>query len=634
MPNQITKAQESAIIHHKGACLVLAGPGSGKTFVITQRLVHMVRELGVPGEQILVITFTKAAAMEMEARFKACLPDAQPWFGTFHSCFYYILRNSYSSIPARFISTEEKTHILFEICQQVLGTDFDIAIEEVERILSLYMNNGLSMRNMPEYADVTAEQLKQLYQRYHTALIGMGYMDFDDLMLCCYQLLKDHPEIRKRWQQQFRYILIDECQDMNVLQYEIIKLLTGPERNVFMVGDDDQSVYRFRGARVELMQRFIEEYKPVRQLQLDVNFRSTGDIVDSSLKVISLNKNRFVKKIMAAERSCEKFSAVERSFEMPEAEKTAANVRGKQNNMMISDKQKTAGKAVNHQNESVHIKSFALRKDMYDDVLDALQKTDITSLQECAVIYRTNQELRNMAYKLRRKGISYYAGEDRKSIFDEDWYLDIEAYIRLGLGSVNRQDILRVANKPNRFISREQLVHTSGLPDSLGCCVKHIGTMRPYLAMQYIWKGIGYGRWLERSLDRNTEQFDAIEEQFHEIAREMKDFGNLEEWLVHVDEDRRKQKENQKPADSNQKKGVQLLTMHASKGLEFNTVYLLDVNKGKVPKGTRFSDEELEEERRLFYVAMTRAKHHLHIHYVNGEKDHVLQPSVFLEPLL
>lgn len=590
MPDQITKAQESAIIHHKGACLVLAGPGSGKTFVITQRLVHMVRELGIPGEQILVITFTKAAAMEMEARFKACLPDVQPWFGTFHSCFYYILRNSYSSIPARFISAEEKTHILSEICQQVFRPDFDIAIEEVERILSLYMNNGLSMRNMPEYADVTAEQLKQLYQRYHTALMGMGYMDFDDLMLCCYQLLKDQREIRKRWQQQFRYILIDECQDMNVLQYEIIKLLTGPERNVFMVGDDDQSVYRFRGARVELMQRFIEEYKPVRQLQLDVNFRSTGDIVDSSLKVISCNKNRFVKKLKA--------------------------------------------KAASDKQESVHIKSFALRKDMYDAVFDGLQKADIPSSQECAVIYRTNQELRNMAYKLRRKGIAYYAGEDRKSIFDEDWYLDIEAYIRLGLGSVNRQDILRVANKPNRFITREQLVRTCGLPDSLDRCVKHIGTMRPYLAMQYIWKGIGYGRWLERSLDRNTEQFDAIEEQFHEISREMKDFGNLEDWLAHVEQDRRKQKENQKPTYSDQKKGVQLLTMHASKGLEFNTVYLLDINKGKIPKGTRLSDQELEEERRLFYVAMTRAKRHLHMYYVEGEKDHALQPSVFLEPLL
>ncbi len=597
MPNQITKAQECAIKHHKGPCLVLAGPGSGKTFVITNRIVHMVSQLGIPGEHILVITFTKAAAMEMEARFKKCLPDVQPWFGTFHSCFYYILRNSYTSVPTRFISTEEKQHILREICNEVLGKDFDCAFEEVERILSLYMNNGLSAPRMSEYADLTPEQLKRLYQNYHTALVEYGYMDFDDLMLCCYQLLKDNPKVRRRWQEQFQYILIDECQDMNVLQYEIVKLLTGPERNVFLVGDDDQSVYRFRGARVELMQKFIEECKPVRQIQLDINFRSTADIVESSLKVISQNKNRFVKKMTAVGR---------------EAGVVAEHVKDK----------------------GVYIESFALRRDMYEHVFEELQKVDTASLPGQAIIYRTNQELRSMAYRLRKKGIPYDAGEERKSIFDEEWYLDIEAYIRLGLGSPDRQHILRVANKPNRFIRREQLVNMTSLPQPLAQCVKHISGMRPYLAMQYIWSGIGYGRWLERTLEPDTEQFFAIEEQFKELAQEMKEVSSLEDWIFHVEEDRRKQKEHQKLRERCVEKGVQLLTMHASKGLEFDTVYLLDVNKGKIPKGSRLSREELEEERRLFYVAMTRAKKHLHIYYVQGERSHALQPSVFLEPIL
>ncbi|MBR2036408.1 MAG: UvrD-helicase domain-containing protein, partial [Lachnospiraceae bacterium] len=263
MPNQITKAQERAIKHHKGACLCLAGPGSGKTFVITNRVVHMVRELQIPSEHILVITFTKAAAMEMEERFQKILPDEHAWFGTFHSCFYYILKNSYTSIPNRFISTEEKHRILHEICDEILVQEPDIALEDVERLLGLYMNNGLSMQHMQEFADVKPEYLREIYRKYHKALIEYGYMDFDDLMLRTYQLLKEHAEVRARWQEQFRYILIDECQDMNVLQYEIIKLLAGREKNVFMVGDDDQSVYRFRGAKVELMQRFIEEYTPV-----------------------------------------------------------------------------------------------------------------------------------------------------------------------------------------------------------------------------------------------------------------------------------------------------------------------------------------------------------------------------------
>ncbi|MBR2036904.1 MAG: ATP-dependent helicase, partial [Lachnospiraceae bacterium] len=190
----------------------------------------------------------------------------------------------------------------------------------------------------------------------------------------------------------------------------------------------------------------------------------------------------------------------------------------------------------------------------------------------------------------------------------------------------------RVANKPNRFIKREQLVNITRLPQPLEVAVKHIRTMRPYLAIKYIWSGIGYGRWLERELGMDTEQWDVICEQLEEITQEMKRFSSLEAWLEHVEEDRLRQKALQKPKE--QTEGVQLLTMHASKGLEFDTVYLLDVNKGKVPKGAKLSAEELEEERRLFYVAMTRARKQLYIYYVRGTRDHTLQPSVFLEPML
>ncbi len=601
MPNQITAAQERAVKHHKGPCLVLAGPGSGKTFVITNRLVHMVKELSIPSEHILVITFTKAAAAEMEQRFHRLLPEAHPWFGTFHSCFYHILRNSYTSIPTRFISTEEKKHILRSICDDVLDKSIDIDIEDVERVLSLFMNNGLSMQNITEYADLKPAHLKQLYRSYHTALMDYGYMDFDDLMLCCYQLLKDNPEIRKRWQEQFRYILIDECQDMNVLQYEILKLLTGLDRNVFMVGDDDQSVYRFRGARVELMQRFLEEFKPVTQIQLDKNFRSTAGIVESSKKVIGANQNRFFKEIQAHD-------------------------------------QETSG---------LQLHTFELKKEMYEFSFEIFQKEQPQELSRYAIIYRTNQELRNMAYRLRQKGIPYQSKEDQKSIFDEEWYLDVEAYMRLGLGYKDRQYVLRVANKPNRFISREQLVNFSHLPEPLGQQVKHIGTMRPYLAIKYIWSGIGYGRWLERQLGTDTDQWDDINEQLEEITHELKRYVSLEDWLRHTEEDRALQMRMQRERIQKEKSrresgddtlegvaGVNLLTMHASKGLEFDTVFLMDVNKGKVPKGSKLSAEEIEEERRLFYVAMTRAKKNLHICYVKGAKDHTLQPSVFIEPLL
>ncbi len=591
MPNQITPAQTCAIEHHKGACLVLAGPGSGKTFVITHRLIHMIKELGIASEHILVITFTKAAAMEMEQRFHQQLPDAHPWFGTFHSCFYYILRNSYTSVPNRFISIEEKKHILRKICDEVLDKELHVELEEVERILSLYMNNGLSSKYIKEYADLKPSHLKQLYRSYHSALVEYGYMDFDDLMLQCYQLLKDNKDIRTYWQKQFQYIMLDECQDMNVLQYEIVRLLAGPEKNVFIVGDDDQSIYRFRGAEIKLMQRFLEDYKPVKQILLDRNFRSTDGIVEGSKQVIERNKNRFSKKIQAH----------------------------------------------NPEKTGVYLHTFELKKEMYEYMFQMLQKQEVSRLKQYAIIYRTNQELRSMGYKLRQKKIPYQSVEDKKSIFDEEWYLDIEAYMRLGLGMKDRQYILRVANKPNRFITREQMMDFSFLPEPLGQQVKHIGTMRPYLAIKYIWSGIGYGRWLERKLGMDTDQWDAINEQLEEITQELKQYANLEEWLRHVEDDRMAQAALYKKEQSGakeEKEGVRLLTMHASKGLEFDTVFLLDVNKGKIPKGSKLSEEEIEEERRLFYVAMTRAKNHLHICYIKGEKDHTMQPSIFIEPLL
>lgn len=583
----MTEAQKRAVTCHKGACLVLAGPGSGKTFVITQRLIHMVSSLHIPSERILVITFTKAAAMEMEKRFQAAMPGEEPWFGTFHSCFYYILRHSYASVPSRFISREEKLSLLRRLSEEVLGKDHELEIEDIERLCSLYMNNGLTTGNMPEFADISPAHLKQLYRSYHQALCDYRYMDFDDLMLCCYQLLKEHEEIRRYWQEQFRYILVDECQDMNLIQYEILKLLTGPEKNVFLVGDDDQSIYRFRGAKVSLMQRFTEEFAPVCRLQLDVNFRSTENIVQNSLKVIAQNKNRFVKKI----RACH-------------PEKTGT-----------------------------YVQSFVFRKEMFAWLCERLKQASAEAQRESAIIYRTNQELRSMAYRLRQNKIPYVSREDQKSIFDEDWYLDIEAYLKLGAGYTDRTYILRVANKPNRFIKREQIMQFDYVPAELAREVKHIASMRPYLAVKYIWTGIGYGRYLERKLDRDTDQWDDISEKAEELTAEMKEYASLEQWFLHVEEDRAMQRSIQK-AGAGEGEGVRLMTMHASKGLEFDSVYLPDVNRGKIPRGSKLSQEEMEEERRLFYVAMTRARKELHILYVGGEKDHTLQPSVFLEPIV
>lgn len=605
MLKELTKAQKSAVCHTTGPCLVLAGPGSGKTFVITGRIIHLIKECKVPGERILVLTFTRAAAMEMESRFQKEMSGEHPWFGTFHSLFYYILSKSDISdkfqktdlsVSGRFISVEDKKRILTSAYELASGKKQEVNYELLEKAFSLYLNCGLKASNNFQESAYTEEVLQNIYKEYHKILLKSGYMDFDDMMMECYHMLKEHSQIRAYWRRRFDYILIDECQDMNPVQYEIMKYLTGKEGNIFMVGDDDQSIYRFRGAKVELMQLFTEEFHDVKRIQLDMNFRSVPDIVHKSQKVIGQNKNRFPKQIYAA------------------------------------------SKQISKDGSGVDIKSFVSRSEMYESILDALLKVQKEELEQTAIIYRTNKELRSMAYKLRNKGISYVTIEEKKSIFEENWYLDIEAYMKLALGTWKRADLLRVCNKPERGIYRSDLIHTDKLPDKLAKDVKQLIHMKPFLAFQYIWYGIGYGKWLENHISDHEEEWNWIKEQYQELQIELKGYHNLEDWIRHVETDRNRQRIlRQKKSDPLQginAGGVHLLSMHGSKGLEFDTVYLPDVNKGKIPKGSKMTVEELEEERRLFYVAMTRAKKYLHIFYVKGEKDHIMQPSVFLKPIL
>lgn len=551
----MTNAQLSAVTHHKGSCLVLAGPGSGKTKVITHRVAHLISNYHIPAEHILTITFTKSAAKEMEARFLSIMLNEHPWFGTFHSCFYHILKNSYSYFPNTFITQRHKHLILQKIISKTFQEQNLFQTLDIERVLGLYINSMLNPNCLQKYADITHEHLQKLYFEYLSALKNENLLDFDVLLMQTYELLKEHPEIRSKWQKQFQYILIDECQDMNCLQYEIIKFLAGPENNLFMVGDDDQSIYGFRGSDISVMNRFLNEFEPVKQITLDVNFRSTRLIVDSAHKVIRQNVNRFEKKTQTFNRA----------------------------------------------ETGVVIKNFVYRKEMFQYVSECLLNAPKGDLNDIAIICRTNAELANWGHILRQNNIAYTAKEENKSIFSQDWYMNIETYLNLNMGN---KDIVPLKN------------------------------MRPYLALKYIWNTVGFDKRLKHNLSKTPERFQEIQEQFQYILEESKKFHSITDWMSHTNEDREKFELDVNVRKSNKGSGVNLITMHASKGLEFDTVFIPDVNKGKIPRGAMFTKEELEEERRLFYVAMTRAKKNLEILYIKGTEDHKLQPSVFLEPLL
>ncbi|MCD8326297.1 MAG: ATP-binding domain-containing protein, partial [Lachnospiraceae bacterium] len=244
------------------------------------------------------------------------------------------------------------------------------------------------------------------------------------------------------------------------------------------------------------------------------------------------------------------------------------------------------------------------------------------------------KELGAFTHRLRKAGIPFQIRENEKRVFEEDWYLDVESYLKLGLGRGERKDVLRIANKPNRFITREQIVNFTILPVPLASQVKHLKGMRPALAMKYIWVGIGYGRYLKNTLAEEEDRYEEIQEQFEEISREMEQYLEVKDWLEYVETDRQLQIRDNKNQKTKPPGGVHLMTMHGSKGLEYDLVILPDVNEGRMPRGKNLSKEEVEEERRLLYVAMTRAKHTLEIYYISGEAGHLKRPSMFLHRLL
>lgn len=545
--NSFTKAQESAISHFQGPCLVLAGPGSGKTKVITHRVAHLINEQKIPPEQILTITFTKAAALEMKERFLLLQPNSNAIFATFHSCFYHMLKNSKANFPQRFVTHGEKIKIFREILiGQSLRTEQNL-LQEADCLIGLYINQFYRIEKLPINTEIPREKIPNIFKEYQIALKKMKATDFDILLFEMYQLLKENKEIRAYWQKRFPYILIDECQDMNLIQYEIVNLLAGKSKNVFMVGDDDQSIYGFRGSDVSLMNRFLEDYAPVRELLLETNFRSTLGIVEASQKIIHENTLRFPKEVVA----------------------------------------------FHNEQKGVALKAFTFKDDMYRYVVESLQNEPESVLDDMAIICRTNQETSFWCHIMRQNKISFQAHETSQCIYDSTIFRDIEAFLR----------------------------EDNSLPK-----------IRPYLALKYIWNGLGYGKGLEKRLQNDKNLYEESKELYDSFMEESKQYISFGIWQKVIEEERKACQDNMPIIQT--KKGIHIITMHASKGLEFDTVFLPEINKGKMPRGFLLEETGIEEERRLLYVAMTRAKKKLEIFYIKGTEGHQKQPSDFIKTLL
>ncbi len=612
------KSQTEAIGHTTGPMLVLAGPGSGKTTVITERTRNLILNEGVEPSNILVITFTRAAAAEMKERFQELMRQKKPVvFGTFHAVYFQILKHAYGFHSGNIAKEEQRLQFISEIIQG-MGLEYEDENEFISGLLgeiSMVKNTGILLEHY--YPKNCAKEIfEQIYQGYAQKMRQQRLIDFDDMLVYCYELFKQREDILAAWQRKFQYILIDEFQDINKVQFDIIKMLALPENNLFAVGDDDQSIYRFRGAKPEIMLRFEKSYPEAGRILLDVNYRSPREIVETSLRLISHNTQRFEKRIHATD----------------EQEK---NVEGKQQPRRVQyhlwNGQQEEGMAVIQQ------------------ILKSVREG--YAYNDCAVLFRTNTQPRLFMSQLMAYNVPFRTRDNIPNLYEHWITKDILTYIRLALGSRSRKDILKIMNRPNRYITRESVEEETVQFDvwadyfydkeqpwvaerieHLEADLRVLSRLGPYAAMNYIRMGIGYEAYLRDYANYRKISEDNLFEVLDEMQNDAQAFSEYEAWFAHMEE-YTKELLKQKRRQERLTDCVSLATLHSAKGLEYPIVHILDVNEELMPYKKAVLDADLQEERRMFYVGITRAKQELHIHSVKKFNGRDLEISRFVEEM-
>lgn len=606
----LSQTQKSAMLHGEGPCLVLAGPGSGKTMTIVNRIKYLIEELHVRPEEILVITFTKYAATEMKLRLQAEMEGKKIpiTMGTFHGIYYGILKWAYRFGPENIMSEEEK----YKLVRQIVNHQDELEIMDEEDFLKDVITEiGVVKNNRYQIENYRSNRCRpdifqNIYLEYEKQRKQLRKIDFDDMLVLCYQLFTSRPDLLKLWQEKFQYVLIDEFQDINQVQYDVIKMLAAPQNNLFVVGDDDQSIYGFRGADAKLMFQFQKDYPDAKQILLDINYRSTENIVKNALKVIGHNEIRFDKAIKT---------------------------------------KKKAGK-------SLHVQEVQDSEEESKYIVEeiAARIADGIPAEQIAVLYRVHTDARALVEKLIDSKIPFQMKEHMPNLYQHFIAKDIQAYFRMATGDGTRTDFLQIMNRPKRYISRDSIsgkgkdlyeearkfyidkAWMMDRVDQMEWDIKMLSKMAPYAAIQYLRKRVGYDEFLRDYATIHQVQKSDLFEVLSEIEEAAKPYQTIQEWFTHVQEysDALKTKEQRHMGN---RSGVHLMTMHAAKGLEFDTVYLIQTNEGCIPYKRALKENGLEEERRLFYVAMTRAKEVLKISYVKNKNGKETSPSRFIEEL-
>ena len=641
-----SNSQLRAIKHGKGPMLVLAGPGSGKTFVIIQRLLYLIHEKQIRPDNILVISFSKASTLELKQRFqkqskdilceillneskdKSLLEESkvQVNFVTFHACFFHILKETYHYTSQDIITEKQKRELLKTVLYNFKSENQKKLAEKIEDYLqkiSYYKNKGSK-----ELKEKETAEFQQIFHVYNQEMHEQHKLDFEDMGLMCLQLFETRPDILEKWQEKFQYLLIDEFQDINMVQFRVVRLLAKKYQNLFVVGDDDQAIYGFRGSNPQIMLDFASYYPSAEKVLLETNYRCSEHIVKEALKVIEQNKVRFQKEIKAVSEGED-------------------DIEGKKKRILKTKNQKQMGSVlINHKEEVIYqgFENYQREYVYIGEQIKGFVGGQNYKYSDIACIFRTNQDMVGLAEYFARNRIPFVMKEACNSIFKHFIALDMLAYLQFFLEGKKRKDFIRIMNKPLRYLSRSAI---SALSDEVivWCNLKQYYGLKPYMAGYieqleqndkwiqkldlygacfYIRKVIGYEQYLKEYVKEQNMNWE--EEEILDFVQEStRNMSSLEEWKEYIEH-----YEEALGSAKEEKEGVHMITMHACKGLEYPIVFLPDCNEGKVPHKKAVSVEEIEEERRMFYVAMTRAKFHLEILYIEDKLKKHLQPSRFL----
>ena len=611
---RLNDKQKEAVLHMDGPCLVIAGAGSGKTKVLTTRIANLI-ENGVEDYNILAITFTNKAAKEMRERLNVIVPDNNAFVGTFHSFGVRVIRENYDALGLQrnftILDSDDVTSVIKKIMKEKDIDTKECAPAYIRNRISFIKNENLSIAEIEKFFNTPPEKIAyEVYKEYIKILKVNNSVDFDDLLLLPVQLFETNKDVLERYQNRFKYILIDEYQDTNEVQYRLTKLLAKKYQNIFIVGDPDQSIYQFRGANYKNILNFERDYPNSKVIPLEENYRSTSYILNAANSVIRNNKDRKEKNLWSSKGEGVKVKYLRSYDEKNEVEKVIDEIKR---------------------------------------LLDSgYHKKDI------AIFYRTNGQARvveegflkaNMPYKV--VGSFYFYS--RKEI------KDLISYLRLILNKDDEISLRRVINVPKRKIGNTTVANIENMARAMGVSMfdaiekgKELEFKNLILELQKDSESLSLTELIDDVLDKsgmkaeleaehtleadlrleNLEEFKSITASFEEQTGSVNLGDFLEEISLVADMSEHKETNDE----------VTLMTIHSAKGLEFDVVFLIGMEEGIFPHQNSFTEEDgIEEERRLCYVGITRAREKLYLTNAKRRmlygRESVNQPSRFIDEI-